>query len=146
MLLFKKSFLFFPFWKETPVKIEISEEFILFAELAVKTCRIFCFPIIKLPWPSPPELSVSPSAEHTNKIFIVYERHRQCFSYHLHSDSRTSQELSKGAVCMAFKNWAKSARHAMRGEESVRQTVTDPHHPSAPHPTSAAWTPRSSFE
>lgn len=91
------------------VKTEIPEEFILFGEQAVKTCRIFCFPIIKLPWPLTPELSVPPSAEHTNKIFIVYERHWQCFSYHLHSDSGTSQELSKGAAWTAFKDWAKSA-------------------------------------
>lgn len=46
---------------------------------------------------------------------------------------------------MAFKNWAKSAWHAMGGEESMSGTVTDPHHPTAPRPPSAAWTSHSSF-
>lgn len=102
-------FSIFIFWKKFWWKLKFQRNLFFFGEQALKPCRTFYIPIIKLPWPLAPELSVPPSVEHTNEIFTVSESRWQWFSYHLRSDTGSSQELGEGASWTAVKSWAESA-------------------------------------
>lgn len=142
-------FSIFIFWKKFWWKLKFQRNLFFFGEQALKPCRTFYIPIIKLPWPLAPELSVPPSVEHTNEIFYCLGKPLAVIFI---PSAFRHREFSRAGWGCLLDSCQKLGREclACHGRWRARRgTVTELHHPSTPrlwlqlshHPPALTQTP-----